>query len=145
MEDKRTYEELVGYLGRVSPVLEGAEALAQNVMAQIEYIARHKTRCMSLRLTGRLSGAAACLLLCLLMHEAAQLTPARQDATKAAATLLARQAGQYTPDAEQSGASASAAIDKTKVAGAIKEKLSEYSRKEQRYAAYLSTRSKNTR
>ena len=125
-------------------MLESPQALTQNIMAQVEYLARHKRRCNVLRITGLLSGAAACLMLLLLVYEAAQLTLLRQEATKAAATRLARQARWDTSAAARSYAKESAEIDKAKIANAIKEKLSEYSRKKQRYAAARLRLGKNT-
>jgi hypothetical protein len=137
MGDKRTYEDITGYLGRISPVLEEPEALTQNIMAQIEYIARHKKNFGALRITGLLSGAAACLLLCLMMYETAQLTLLRQNAPKSAEALLTGQAGWHALNAGRSEATASVEIEKMKIADLIKEKLAERSRKEQRYTAYL--------
>lgn len=116
-------------------MLEGSEALTQNIMAQIEYVAQNRKKCSALRLTGLLSGVAACLMLCLMLYEAAHLTLLRQSAASPAEALLVGQAGRDAPSARQSGAAESPEIEKMKIAAAIKEKIAGRSRKEQRYAA----------
>ncbi|MDR3187881.1 MAG: hypothetical protein LBT94_01685 [Prevotellaceae bacterium] len=137
MEDRRTYEEIVGYLGRVSPALEDAGALTQDIMAQIERIAPHKQKCRLLRLAGRLSGAAACLLMCLLMYDAAQLSPFRRQEASTATAAPAQRSQLDAPRAEQRYAAGSTKPTREKIAEAIKEKLGERCKREQRYAAYL--------
>ncbi|MDR1594243.1 MAG: hypothetical protein LBS43_07155 [Prevotellaceae bacterium] len=75
MENKKiTYEEITGYIRSVSPVLENPEELTQNVMIQIERIAKNRKKHKIIRVTGLLSGAVACLLLCLLAYETIRLS-----------------------------------------------------------------------
>ncbi|MDR2814795.1 MAG: hypothetical protein LBB79_09130 [Prevotellaceae bacterium] len=136
MENRRTYEEIIGYLRRASPAPEDSEALTRSVMAQVEHIAQNKKKCKALRITGWLSGVAACLMLCLLMYQASQFAPLRQDEVKPAA-LLVGQARVDTPNMPQICAIGSAESGKMSITEIIREKLGEQNRKEQRYAAYL--------
>ncbi|MDR3367194.1 MAG: hypothetical protein LBO71_09565 [Prevotellaceae bacterium] len=137
MKNRKTYEEAVRHLAQVAPVLEDSEALAQNIMAQIEYVAQNQPKYRALRTTGVLSGVAACLLLCLLMYDAAQLTLLRQDEAKAATASTARQVRRGASGWERACATGDIQSEKMKIAEAIKEKLAARSRKERRYSAYL--------
>jgi hypothetical protein len=75
MEKKKfTYEEIAGYIRNMSPVLENPEELTQNIMAQIKQPSKNKKKHKIIRVTGLLSGVAACLLLCLLAYETVRLS-----------------------------------------------------------------------
>ncbi|MDR0606574.1 MAG: hypothetical protein LBG80_20075 [Bacteroidales bacterium] len=84
---KLTYEELTDLLKNTSPVLKHPEELTQTIMSQIESIAKNKKKYRLIHITGLLSGAIACLLLCLLAYEPVQISTYQHDKTKISVNL----------------------------------------------------------
>ncbi|MDR3141323.1 MAG: hypothetical protein LBU37_06335 [Tannerellaceae bacterium] len=72
MDNKKTYEEITGYIRDVSPLLDNPEELTQRIMTRVERTDRNKKKRKIMHITGLVSGVAACLLLCLLAYESVQ-------------------------------------------------------------------------
>jgi hypothetical protein len=119
---KITYEEITGYIRNISPVLDNPEELTQNIMTQIECLAKNRKKHTVIRITGWLSGAAACLLLCLLVYETVQLS-----------------AYSCIPDVKRiRTASEVPALSKPEIAEMVREKVKLRNRKERIYTLYSS-------
>ncbi|MDR2407400.1 MAG: hypothetical protein LBE13_04715 [Bacteroidales bacterium] len=85
--NKLTYEELTDLLKNTAPVLEHSEEVTQTIMSQIERIAKNKKKYRFIHITGMLSGAVACLLLCLLTYETIQISTYQHGKSKIPAKL----------------------------------------------------------
>jgi hypothetical protein len=68
MNSKISYQTLIEQLKNTSPVLEQPEALTQSVIERVKRIEINRQRNKIMYTTGWLSGAAAILLLCLLIR-----------------------------------------------------------------------------
>jgi hypothetical protein len=128
MEKKKfTYEEITGYIRNVSPVLENPEELTQNIMAQIKQTTKIKKKHKIIRITGLLSGTAACLLLCLLAYENIRLS-------------------EYSCNQEEKRISITDGkvnFSKPEIKKMIREKLKNKNRKERIYTLYSSYKQKD--
>lgn len=88
---KLTYEELTDLLKNTSPVLEHSEELTQTIMSHIERITKNKKKYRLIHITGLLSGAVACLLLCLLAYESIQISTYQHDKAKISVKLSSKE------------------------------------------------------
>jgi paraquat-inducible protein B len=128
MEKKKfTYEEITGYIRNVSPVLENPEELTQNIMAQIKQTTKTKKKHKIIRVTGLLSGAAACLLLCLFAYENIQLSEHSCNTDVKRISITDGKMNFSKPEIKQM----------------IHEKLKNKSRKERIYTLYSTYKQKN--
>ena len=69
---EKSYENLIALLKSSEPRLEQASALQKNIMQGIEYQSVNRQKMSIYRLTGMISGVAACLLGVLFIYETAQ-------------------------------------------------------------------------
>jgi hypothetical protein len=137
---KITYERFIDHLRSTPPVLENPNELAQGITARIERIAEGRAKRISLRITGLLSGAAACLLLCLLVYDAVRLPAYRNAGTQTTAQLPAGRIALDVPEAARAtnvGNVGNVELRKAEIAGIVKERLERRNRKQQIYSAYL--------
>ncbi|MDR0688624.1 MAG: hypothetical protein LBF55_08095 [Prevotellaceae bacterium] len=66
-----SYDELISKLKSASPQFSDPEALTRSIMLSVERLPLRQKQHTALRITGFLSGVAACLLVCLLVRELA--------------------------------------------------------------------------
>jgi hypothetical protein len=123
MDNKRiTYEKITGYIRQNPPVIENPEELTQSILRQIERAGKNKKKHTLLHIMGFLSGTAACLLLCLLLHETVYF-PAYH--------------GVEAKDTKQTYTKYRPKVEKKDIAGIIEEKIKNRNRKERIYSAFL--------
>jgi hypothetical protein len=68
MDSKISYQTLIERLKNTSPILEQPEALTQSVIERIEQMEANRKKNKIMYIAGLLSGAAATVLLCLLIR-----------------------------------------------------------------------------
>ncbi|GHT05357.1 hypothetical protein FACS189423_09390 [Bacteroidia bacterium] len=119
--NKISYQTLVERLKNSSPVLENPEDLTRIVIEKVEKISANNLKNKILYLTGVISGLAAALLFCLLIH-ATIPSPANHLMEPETHTALS---GPITPGVYP---------EKTDIAVIIREKIETNNRKEQLYS-----------
>ncbi|MDR1896518.1 MAG: hypothetical protein LBR10_06990 [Prevotellaceae bacterium] len=134
-----TYEKLVEHLGNVSPVLDHPEELTQNVTAEITRIAAgRKKKRKIIRIAGWLSGAAACLTLCLPAYETAQSSAYRHADMKTSESVSSARATVGIREIKRTYDVGNPESVKTAIISAVRKKSEQRNRKERIYSVCLS-------
>lgn len=127
-KEKVSYEEIIGRIKRTPPSLKNPEKAVQNIMARIEGVNKYEKRYKVMRITGLLSGAAACLLVSLLAYETVRFS-GHQHAKPV-------YPAKWPAGTEQIRTDNGTGSVKTDIIVKINEKLKRKNRREQIYSAY---------
>jgi hypothetical protein len=134
MENKKlTYEEIIGFIKNTSPTLEHPQEVTQTIMQQIEYLNKGKRKYKMIRITGLLSGVAACFFLCLLTYETIQLSVYSCNETKSYDRLSAKEITSYIFDTKRTATIDNTASEKETMIKILREKSERQRRKARIY------------